>query len=208
MTCAAPFPSNAPDVEHRVPSAPTPLGGVSMSVVDARATAAEDGRLGPLIQLEGVRKSFGDNLVLDGIDLEVATGEVLVIIGPSGSGKSTLLRCVYLLNPIQAGRIMFEGEVITEKGVDVSAVRRRIGIVFQQFNLFPHLTVMDNLTLAARIRKLPRKEAEDCARELLKVVGLPEKAPQHPHQLSGGQQQRVAIARALMSRPRSCCSTR
>jgi polar amino acid transport system ATP-binding protein len=156
----------------------------------------------PVLRLEGVRKSFGDNLVLDGIDLDVTPGEVLVIIGPSGSGKSTLLRCVNLLEPIQAGRIFFEGEEITRKGVDVTAVRQRIGIVFQQFNLFPHLTVMQNLTLAARrIRKLPRAEAESRARELLEVVGLPEKAPQHPHQLSGGQQQRVAIARALMMSP-------
>jgi polar amino acid transport system ATP-binding protein len=163
-----------------------------VSVAEDTAAARTDERLGPIIQLEGVRKSFGDNLVLDGIDLEVATGEVLVVIGPSGSGKSTLLRCVNLLEPIQAGRIFFEGEEITAKGVDVSAVRQRIGIVFQQFNLFPHLTVMDNLTLAARrIRKLPRREAEQRARELLDVVGLPEKAGQHPHQLSGGQQQRV-----------------
>ncbi|MBA2295255.1 MAG: amino acid ABC transporter ATP-binding protein, partial [Actinobacteria bacterium] len=155
-----------------------------------------------MIQLQGVRKSFGDNLVLDGIDLDVALGEVLVIIGPSGSGKSTLLRCVNLLEPIQAGRIVFDGEEITRKGFDVTALRARIGIVFQQFNLFPHLTVMDNLTLAARrIKKLPRTEAEGRARELLRVVGLPEKADQHPHQLSGGQQQRVAIARALMMRP-------
>ena len=174
-----------------------------MSVVEDTTARPTDGRLGPIIELEGVRKSFGDNLVLDGIDLEVASGEVLVIIGPSGSGKSTLLRCVNLLEPIQAGRITFEGEEITGKGVDVSAVRQRIGIVFQQFNLFPHLTVMDNLTLAARrIRKLPRAEAEDRARELLGVVGLPEKAEQHPHQLSGGQQQRVAIARALMMSPK------
>ncbi|HXQ86698.1 MAG TPA: amino acid ABC transporter ATP-binding protein [Gaiella sp.] len=156
----------------------------------------------PVLRLEAVRKSFGDNLVLDGIDLDVTPGEVLVIIGPSGSGKSTLLRCVNLLEPIQAGRIFFEGEEITRKGVDVTAVRQRIGIVFQQFNLFPHLTVMQNLTLAARrIRKLPRAEAESRARELLEVVGLPEKASQHPHQLSGGQQQRVAIARALMMSP-------
>jgi len=156
----------------------------------------------PVLRLEAVRKSFGDNLVLDGIDLDVTPGEVLVIIGPSGSGKSTLLRCVNLLEPIQAGRIFFEGEEITKKGVDVTAVRQRIGIVFQQFNLFPHLTVMQNLTLAARrIRKLPRAEAESRARELLEVVGLPEKASQHPHQLSGGQQQRVAIARALMMSP-------
>ena len=173
-----------------------------MSTTHAAETETPSPHLGPILRLEGVRKSFGDNLVLDGIDLEVQTGEVLVVIGPSGSGKSTLLRCVNLLEPIQAGRITFEGEEITRDGVDVSAVRQRIGIVFQQFNLFPHLTVIDNLTLAARrIRKLPRAEAERRARELLDVVGLPEKAGQHPHQLSGGQQQRVAIARALMMSP-------
>ena len=155
-----------------------------------------------MVRLEAVRKSFGDNLVLDGIDLSVDLGEVLVIIGPSGSGKSTLLRCVNLLEPIQAGRIFLEGEEITRKGVHVSAIRQRIGIVFQQFNLFPQLTALDNLTLAARrIRKMPRKEAEARARELLVTVGLEEKAGQHPHQLSGGQQQRVAIARALMMNP-------
>ena len=119
----------------------------------------------PVVRLEGVHKSFGDNEVLNGIDLEVATGEVLTIIGPSGSGKSTLLRCVNLLEPLNAGRIFFEGEEITRKGTDVSAVRQRIGMVFQQFNLFPHLTVMDNLTLAARrIRHRPRAEAEQRAR--------------------------------------------
>jgi len=174
-----------------------------VSTTHAAETETPGLHLGPILRLEGVRKSFGDNLVLDGIDLEVTTGEVLVVIGPSGSGKSTLLRCVNLLEPIQAGRIFFEDEEITRDGVDVSAVRQRIGIVFQQFNLFPHLTVIDNLTLAARrIRKLPRAEAELRARELLDVVGLPEKAGQHPHQLSGGQQQRVAIARALMMSPR------
>jgi len=173
-----------------------------VSTTHAAETATPSRHLGPILRLEGVRKSFGDNLVLDGIDLEVRSGEVLVVIGPSGSGKSTLLRCVNLLEPIQAGRIFFEGEEITRDGVDVSAVRQRIGIVFQQFNLFPHLTVIDNLTLAARrIRKLPRAEAELRARELLDVVGLPEKVGQHPHQLSGGQQQRVAIARALMMSP-------
>jgi ABC-type polar amino acid transport system ATPase subunit len=166
------------------------------------AALAPGSRTEPVVRLDGVRKSFGSNLVLDGIDLDVAPGEVLVIIGPSGSGKSTLLRCVNLLEPIQAGRIFFEGVDITTKGVDLSAIRQRIGIVFQQFNLFPHLTVMHNLTLAARrIRKLPRAEAEERARELLELVGLPEKASQHPHQLSGGQQQRVAIARALMMAP-------
>jgi polar amino acid transport system ATP-binding protein len=176
------------------------VGDVSarkMQAAVAPATGAE-----PIVQLEAIRKSFGDNLVLDGIDLEVAQGEVLVIIGPSGSGKSTLLRCVNLLEKVDSGTIRFEGHEITGKGVDVSAVRQRIGIVFQQFNLFPHLTVMSNLTLAARrIRRLPRAEAESRARELLELVGLPEKASQHPHQLSGGQQQRVAIARALMMAP-------
>jgi polar amino acid transport system ATP-binding protein len=156
----------------------------------------------PVVRLEAVRKSFGDNLVLDGIDLSVASGEVLVIIGRSGSGKSTLLRCVNLLEPLDSGRILFEGEDITRKGADVSAVRQRIGIVFQQFNLFPHLKVIDNLTLATRrIRRIPRPRAERRALELLTRVGLEEKARQYPHQLSGGQQQRVAIARALMMDP-------
>jgi ABC-type polar amino acid transport system ATPase subunit len=125
-----------------------------------------------------------------------------VIIGPSGSGKSTLLRCVNLLEPIQAGRIFLGDEEITRKGADVTSVRQRVGIVFQQFNLFPHLTALDNLTLAARrIRRMSRRDAEARARELLSTVGLEDKAEQHPHQLSGGQQQRVAIARALMMNP-------
>ena len=168
----------------------------------ARAVAAASAAGVPAVELRDVRKSFGDNLVLDGIDLGVSPGEVLVIVGPSGSGKSTLLRCVNLLEPLDSGRIFFEGVEITAKGADVRTVRQRIGIVFQQFNLFPHLTVMDNLTLAARrIRKLPRRDAEARASELLHTVGLSEKAGQHPHQLSGGQQQRVAIARALMMAP-------
>jgi len=157
---------------------------------------------GPVVRVEGVRKSFGTNLVLDGVDLTVAAGDALVIIGRSGSGKSTLLRCINLLEPIDDGRILLEGDEITRKGVDVSRVRQRIGMVFQQFNLFPHLTAIDNVTLAARkIRKLSREQAEARARELLKTVGLEEKADHHPHQLSGGQQQRVAIARALMMEP-------
>ena len=155
-----------------------------------------------MVRLEDVRKSFGDNLVLDGINLSVDPGQVLVVIGPSGSGKSTLLRCINMLEPLDSGRIWFEGRDITAKGVNVSSVRQRIGIVFQQFNLFPHLRVMDNLTLAARrIRKLPRKDAERRAHALLSRVGLEEKARAYPHQLSGGQQQRVAIARALMMDP-------
>jgi ABC-type polar amino acid transport system ATPase subunit len=155
-----------------------------------------------MVRLEGVRKSFGDNLVLDGIDVTVAPGEVLTVIGPSGSGKSTLLRTVNLLEPVDSGRIFFEGEEITRKGVNRNAIRQRIGIVFQQFNLFPHLKVIDNLTLATRrVRRVPRKEANARAHELLAQVGVPEKAKSYPHQLSGGQQQRVAIARALMMSP-------
>jgi polar amino acid transport system ATP-binding protein len=156
----------------------------------------------PVVRLENVRKSFGDNVVLDGIDLTVNTGEALVIIGPSGSGKSTLLRCVNLLEPVDSGHIFFEGNEITGKGVKVDVVRQRIGIVFQQFNLFPHLRAFDNLTLAARrVGKMPKRDAELRAHELLRRVGLEEKAQSYPHQLSGGQQQRVAIARALMMSP-------
>ncbi len=155
-----------------------------------------------MVRLEGVRKSFGDLVVLDGIDLEVAPGEVLVVIGPSGSGKSTLLRCINLLEPIDSGQIFFDGREITTRGVKVDQVRQQIGIVFQQFNLFPHLKVIDNLTLATRrVRKIPRAKAEPRAVELLRRVGLEEKAREYPHQLSGGQQQRVAIARALMMEP-------
>jgi ABC-type polar amino acid transport system ATPase subunit len=152
----------------------------------------------PVVQVEDVRKSFGDNVVLDGIDLTVDAGQALVIIGPSGSGKSTLLRCVNLLEPVDSGRIYFEGDEITGKGTKVPAVRQRIGIVFQQFNLFPHLRAIDNLTLAARrVGKIPRREAELRAHELLERVGLAEKARSYPHQLSGGQQQRIAIAGAV-----------
>jgi ABC-type polar amino acid transport system ATPase subunit len=170
--------------------------GVEGSAAAAPVTAE------PTVRLEGVRKRFGDNVVLDGIDLSVDPREVLVVIGASGSGKSTLLRCINLLEPIQEGRIFLEGQEITRKGVDSSAIRQRIGIVFQQFNLFPHLRAIDNVTLAARrIKKMRRGEAEERALELLGSVGLAEKARSYPHQLSGGQQQRVAIARALMMEP-------
>ena len=156
----------------------------------------------PVVRLEGVRKRFGDNLVLDGIDLTVAKREVLVVIGPSGSGKSTLLRCINLLEPIQEGRIFFEGDEITRKGTKASPIRQHIGIVFQQFNLFPHLKALDNVTLAARrVKREPRRKAEERGRELMARVGLEDKAGSYPHQLSGGQQQRVAIARALMMEP-------
>jgi ABC-type polar amino acid transport system ATPase subunit len=178
------------------------MGSGAGEATAARSVPAGAPADGAVVRLEAVRKSFGDNLVLDGIDLEVATGEVLVVIGPSGSGKSTLLRCVNLLEPLDSGRIFFEGEEITRRGTDVSGVRQRIGMVFQQFNLFPHLTVLNNVTIAARrIRKLSRAEANERAHELLAQVGLVNKAHQHPHRLSGGQQQRVAIARALMMEP-------
>jgi polar amino acid transport system ATP-binding protein len=154
------------------------------------------------VRLEGVRKSFGEHEVLRGIDLELADHEVVCLIGASGSGKSTLLRCVNLLEPLNAGRIFLGGEEITRRGVDVNDVRRRIGIVFQAFNLFPHMTVLRNVTLAPRdVLKLSRAEAETRALELLARFGLADRAGEYPDRLSGGQQQRVAIVRALAMRP-------
>jgi ABC-type polar amino acid transport system ATPase subunit len=175
---------------------------VAEGAAETAAAAATDAITEPVVRLEEVRKSFGDTVVLDGIDLSVDPGEMLVVIGPSGSGKTTLLRCINLLEPIDSGRIYFEGEDLTRRGVKVDRVRQQIGIVFQQFNLFPHLRAIDNLTLAAkRVAKMPRREAEARAHELLERVGLDGKARSYPHQLSGGQQQRVAIARALMMQP-------
>jgi polar amino acid transport system ATP-binding protein len=154
------------------------------------------------LKLEGVRKSFGDHEVLRGIDLELDDHEVVCLIGASGSGKSTLLRCVNLLEPLDSGRIFLGGEEITRRGVDVNAVRRRIGIVFQAFNLFPHMTVLRNVTLAPRdVLKLSRAEAEARALELLARFGLEDRRDEYPDRLSGGQQQRVAIVRALAMRP-------
>src|SRR2546428_3745230 len=150
-----------------------------MSAAEEREALAHGAA--PMVRLEGVHKSFGDNEVLKGIDLTVDHGEVLVVIGPSGSGKSTLLRCVNLLEPLASGRVFLEGLEITAKGVDLRSVRQRIGIVFQQFNLFPHLRVLDNLTLAARrIRRMPPAQARARAHELLARVGLAEKARQYP----------------------------
>ena len=152
--------------------------------------------------LTGVHKSFGTNEVLRGIDLSLEEHEVVCLIGASGSGKSTLLRCVNLLEPIDAGRIMLHAEEITRRGVDVNRIRQRIGIVFQAFNLFPHMTVLRNVTLAPRnALKLSREEAEARALRLLERFGLADKRDDYPDRLSGGQQQRVAIVRALAMQP-------
>ena len=154
------------------------------------------------LQAEGLHKSFGELEVLRGIDLALAEHEVVCVIGASGSGKSTLLRCINLLEPIDAGRIVVGGEEITAAGVDVDRVRRHIGIVFQSFNLFPHMTVLDNVTLAPRrVLRRRRAEAEERADALLARFGLADKRADYPDRLSGGQQQRVAIVRALAMDP-------
>ena len=156
----------------------------------------------PALRIEGLHKSFGDLEVLRGIDLDVAEHEVVCLIGSSGSGKSTLLRCINLLEPIDAGRIVVEGDEITARGVDVNRIRRRIGIVFQAYNLFPHMRVLDNVSLAPRkVLGLSRAVAEARAIELLDRIGLADKAHDFPDRLSGGQQQRVAIVRALAMQP-------
>ncbi|HWO81788.1 amino acid ABC transporter ATP-binding protein [Gaiella sp.] len=155
------------------------------------------------LRVEDVRKAFGKLEVLRGIDLVLAEHEVVCLIGASGSGKSTLLRCVNLLEPIDAGRIVVGGQEITTRGVDVNRVRRGIGIVFQSFNLFPHMTVRENVTLAPRkARGLSRREADEVATRLLDRFGLADKRDEYPDRLSGGQQQRVAIVRALAMEPR------
>jgi polar amino acid transport system ATP-binding protein len=156
----------------------------------------------PALRVTGLHKAFGQLTVLDGVDLEVAEHEVVCLIGASGSGKSTLLRCINLLEPIDAGRIDVGGDEITAPGVHVDRIRRRIGIVFQAFNLFPHLRVLDNITLAPRkVLGKSRGEAEEAGRSLLRRFGLEEKCLDYPDRLSGGQQQRVAIVRALAMQP-------
>ena len=158
--------------------------------------------MAPIITMEKVRKRFGTFEALRGIDLEVAEGEVVCIIGPSGSGKSTLIRCINLLETYDEGRITVE-EIEVRAGKSLQAVRREVGMVFQSFNLFPHLTVLTNVMLAPmRVRHLSAADAETRARELLKRVGISEQAEKYPAQLSGGQQQRVAIARALAMEPK------
>ena len=166
-------------------------------------TGSSGRRLGKeAVRIESVHKSFGELEVLKGIDLVVAEHEVVCLIGASGSGKSTLLRCVNLLEPIDSGRVVVAGQEITARGVKIDLIRRRIGIVFQAYNLFPHMSVSDNVTLAPRkVLGMSRPEADSEARSLLKRFGLLEKAGQYPDRLSGGQQQRVAIVRALAMKP-------
>jgi polar amino acid transport system ATP-binding protein len=156
----------------------------------------------PIIQIKNVHKYFGHIHALQGVSLEIERGEVVVIIGPSGSGKSTMLRCINRLEEFDEGQIIVDG-IPLDTAANINAVRTEVGMVFQQFNLFPHLSVLENLALAQRIiRKRGRAEAETVAMDLLKKVGIPDKASAYPLQLSGGQQQRVAIARALAMNPK------
>ncbi|GLJ78369.1 polar amino acid transport system ATP-binding protein [Microbacterium imperiale] len=155
-----------------------------------------------VLRASGIRKSFGDKEVLRGVDVSLARHEVVALIGASGSGKSTLLRCLGLLEPIDDGQILLAGDDISDPRVDANAVRARLGAVFQSYNLFPHLSVLDNVTLASRVvHRVPRREAEARARELLARIGLADKAGEHPDRLSGGQQQRAAIIRAVATDP-------
>jgi polar amino acid transport system ATP-binding protein len=157
----------------------------------------------PLLRIEHVYKAYTDNLVLQNVDLAVHAHEVICLIGRSGCGKSTLLRCVNLLEEIQSGRILLEDREITGPNVDRDRIRQEIGMVFQSFNLFPHKTVMENITMAPiHVQKVPRRQAREEAEELLNRIGLPDRANEYPDRLSGGQQQRVAIARALALKPK------
>ena len=162
-----------------------------------------DSPVQPIIELENVDKFFGDFQALKNINLSVDVGEKVVVCGPSGSGKSTMIRCINHIESHDAGRIMVDGIELTEDMNNVLTIRREVGMVFQQFNLFPHLTVLENLTLAPmKARRLSSKEANDIAMQYLERVQIPEQANKYPSQLSGGQQQRVAIARSLCMRPK------
>ena len=157
----------------------------------------------PLVQLDRVTKSFGDNVVLNEVDLRVERGSATVVAGPSGSGKSTMLRCINGLEPVDSGEVRFNGSAVDYSGKALSRLRAEIGMVFQQFNLFPHMTVQDNVVLGpVKAKGVEREQARGRARELLERVGIPEKAGDYPAELSGGQQQRVAIARALAMDPK------
>ncbi len=175
-----------------------------MKPFETRGTAAANGgEAGPAVTVAGLYKWFGEFRVLADINLEVARGERIVICGPSGSGKSTLLRCINAIEDFQRGEIVVDGLPLTKDVKRVDAIRREVGMVFQHFNLFPHLTVLENCTLAPiLVRGIPRREAEETAMALLARVKIPEQAAKYPGQLSGGQQQRVAIARALCMNPK------
>ena len=174
-------------------------GALGAAAVVAPTAGAENG---PLVELVDVRKSFGDNLVLDGVDLAIAPGEVVVIAGPSGSGKSTMLRCINGLEGIDSGDVRFRGQSVARAGKAINRLRADIGMVFQQFNLFAHKTVLENVMLApVDVKKVPKAEARERAERLLDRVGIAQKAGAYPADLSGGQQQRVAIARALAMEP-------
>jgi polar amino acid transport system ATP-binding protein len=171
-------------------------------MTDTQHTPAGASADQPTVDIKGLHKSFGDNEVLKGIDFHVDRQEVVVVVGPSGSGKSTLLRCINLLESPDSGQILVDGIDICDPDTDVNKVRRRIGMVFQQFNLFPHLRAIDNVTIAQRkVLKRSTDEADEIARRNLERVGMGDKGDHYPAQLSGGQQQRVAIARALAMDP-------
>ena len=156
-----------------------------------------------LIQVKNLKKAFGTNQVLDGITTDICQGEVVAVIGPSGSGKSTILRCMNLLERPTSGQVLIEGQDITAPKTDIQKIRKDIGMVFQHFNLFPHMTVMENMVYAPiRVNRMPKDQAKEKALELLKLVGLTEKADVYPGKLSGGQKQRIAIARALAMEPK------
>lgn len=155
-----------------------------------------------LLSIEHLKKAYGDNVVLEDISLSVKRGEVIVVIGPSGCGKSTFLRCINALEPIQGGAIEVDGKEVTSSEKDLTELRQKVGMVFQSYDLFPHMTVLDNITLApTKVKKIPKAQAEEAARALLKRVGLTDKEKSYPRELSGGQKQRVAIARALAMEP-------
>ena len=157
-----------------------------------------------MIKIKGLHKNFGSLEVLKGIDLHIKLGEVVVIIGPSGSGKSTLLRCINLLEDITSGTVIVDNLDLKDKNTDINFIRTEVGMVFQQFNLFPHMTAMENVTLGpTKVRKMPKKDAQRLGLELLRKVGLEDKANVYPDQLSGGQKQRVAIARSLALTPKA-----
>jgi len=177
--------------------------GIGESVATAPVASAVKADAPPAIVLDGVNKWFGALHVLRDINLQVAAGERVVVCGPSGSGKSTMIRCVNRLESHQEGRILVDGMELTDDLRSLDAIRREVGMVFQSFNLFPHLTVVDNCTLAPIwVRRTPKKEAEEIARGYLQLMRIPEQANKYPGQLSGGQQQRVAIARALCMKPK------